>query len=38
MKRKKMQKRHSKKVFRKTAKSAHKKNFRARPMRGGIRL
>lgn len=37
-KRKKMPSRHSKKVFTKTAQHVHKKNLRASPMRGGIRL
>jgi hypothetical protein len=35
--RKKMNKRRSKKVFRKTAMKVSRKNF-AKPMRGGIRL
>jgi len=38
MKRKKMSSKRSKKLFTKTAKKSHKKNMRARPMRGGIRL
>lgn len=36
--RKKMRRGRSKKLFRKTASMSHKKNFRAAPMRGGIRL
>lgn len=36
--RKKMSKRYSKKLFRRTAKRVHKKNSYGRPMRGGIRL
>ena len=37
-KRSKMQRASSKSLFRNTAKGAHPKNFRAAPMRGGIRL
>ena len=37
-KRSKMSRKHSKKVFTKTAKHVNKKNTRATPMRGGIRL
>jgi hypothetical protein len=39
-KRHSMKKSHSKKLFTRTAKAGHthKKNFRANPMRGGIRL
>ena len=33
----KMRRRNSKKLFRKTARKVHKKNY-ARPMRGGYRL
>jgi hypothetical protein len=38
MKRRKMPSRQSKRVFSKTAKYVNKKNTRAAPMRGGIRL
>lgn len=38
MRRRKMSRRGSKKLFRRTASKAHKKNFRGAPMRGGIRL
>lgn len=38
MKRKKMKKSVSKRVFSKTASHTHKKNVRTAPMRGGIRL
>jgi hypothetical protein len=38
MKRSKMNKRSSKKYFKKTSDLSHAKNFKARPMRGGIRL
>jgi hypothetical protein len=37
-KRYKMSKRNSKRYFSKSAGMSHKKNFQARPMRGGIRL
>ena len=37
-KRRKMSKRTSKKLFRKTASRTHKLNTRPMPMRGGIRL
>lgn len=37
-KRFKMTRKGSRKLFRKTASKAHKKNFRGAPMRGGIRL
>jgi len=37
-KRRKMKKRVSKRLFRKTASKTKTKNFRAAPMRGGIRL
>lgn len=36
--RKKMNRRSDKKRFTRTAKGTHKKNLRANPMRGGIRL
>ncbi len=36
--RRKMNRRKSKRYFSKTASRSHKKNFRAGPMRGGIRL
>ncbi len=36
--RKRMSRRKSKKYFSKTASRSHRKNFRASPMRGGIRL
>ena len=36
--RKKMRRSKSKKYFSKTASRTHKKNVRAKPMRGGIRL
>lgn len=35
---KKMKKKTSKKLFRRTAKKVQRKNFRSTPMRGGIRL
>lgn len=38
MRRQKMKKSKSKKLFRKTAGATHKKNLRGSPMRGGIRL
>nr|AVQ10236.1 hypothetical protein [Gokushovirinae environmental samples] len=38
MRRKKMSRGKSKKLFRRTAKRVHRKNLRARPMRGGIRM
>lgn len=38
MKRHKMSRRHSKKLFRRTASRTHKKNLRAVPMRGGFRI
>lgn len=38
MKRRKMSKSGSRKLFRKTAKKLHKKNIRPRSMRGGTRL
>jgi len=38
MRRRRMNKRSSKRLFRRTGSGAHKKNFRAAPMRGGIRL
>ena len=37
-KRKAMSRRHSKKLFRKTAQKIHKRNVSTNPMRGGIRL
>lgn len=37
-KRKKLSRKGSKRLFRKTASKTHKKNLRGRPMRGGIRL
>jgi hypothetical protein len=37
-KRSKMKRSSSKKLFRKTAKTTHKKNLTTNPMRGGIRL
>ncbi len=37
-KRSKLSKRHSKKLFRKTAKKVNKRNYSGHPMRGGIRL
>jgi hypothetical protein len=37
MKRKKITKTKSKKLFSKTAKGTHRKNVRVKPMRGGIR-
>ena len=36
--RKRMTRRRSKKLFKRGARRVKKKNFRARPMRGGIRL
>ncbi len=36
--RKKIQRKRSKRLFRKTAVRTHKKNVSPRPMRGGIRL
>ena len=36
--RRRMKKRRSKKLFRRTADLTHKMNFKPRPMRGGIRL
>lgn len=36
--RKKMSKRRSKKLFRKTADRTHRKNLNTSPMRGGLRL
>lgn len=38
MKRSKMRKGHSKRVFRKTAVRTHKKNLAPKPTRGGYRL
>lgn len=38
MKRKKLTKSHSKKLFSKTASKTHKKNVAPNPVRGGIRL
>jgi hypothetical protein len=38
MRRRKIGMRKSKRMFTKTASMTHKKNVRARPMRGGIRL
>ena len=38
MKRHKMKKQKSRKLFKKTASVTHSKNVRAAPMRGGIRL
>lgn len=38
MKRKPLAKSQSKRLFRNTARKTNKKNFRGRPMRGGIRL
>jgi hypothetical protein len=38
MRRRKMNKRRSKRLFRKTGSKTHKKNLRAPVMRGGIRL
>ena len=38
MKRRSMSRKGSKRYFTATAKGAHPKNFRAAPMRGGIRL
>jgi len=38
MRRRRMTNRKSKRLFRRTGSGAHKKNFRAAPMRGGIRL
>lgn len=38
MRRKKLRKRVSRKLFSRTAKRVRKKNYRAKPMRGGIRL
>ena len=38
MRRRRMNKRSSKKLFRRTASRTHKKNFRSAVMRGGIRL
>ena len=37
-KRKNLKKSNSKRMFTKTASMSHRKNFRAKPMRGGIRL
>lgn len=37
MKRRKLKKAKSKKLFRKTAQKVHPKNLRLKPMRGGIR-
>lgn len=38
MRRKRLSKKYSKKMFTKHGKKTHKKNLRANPMRGGIRL
>lgn len=38
MKRKRMTRRASRRTFSRGAKGTHKKNLKARPMRGGIRL
>lgn len=38
MRRKRLKMKHSKKMFTKHGKKVHKKNLRANPMRGGIRL
>ena len=38
MKRKKISRKGSKKLFTATAKKVNKKNYKARPMRGGTRL
>lgn len=38
MRRKRLSRRKSKKMFRKTSDRTHVKNFRGSPMRGGIRL
>jgi len=38
MRRRRMTNRKSKRLFRRTGSASHKKNFRAAPMRGGIRL
>lgn len=38
MYRKRLKKRSSRKLFSRTAKRTRKKNYRAKPMRGGIRL
>ena len=38
MKRRRMSRRKSKRVFRRSAARTHKKNLRASPMRGGFRL
>lgn len=38
MRRKKLTKRRSKRLFTKTAKRVHKRNMHASPMRGGFRL
>lgn len=38
MRRRPMKRRKSKKLFRRTASLAHRKNFAGMPMRGGIRL
>lgn len=37
-KRRALSKKHSRKLFHKTAKKHHKKNYAVTPMRGGIRL
>lgn len=38
MRRRRMSRRGSKRLFRKTASRTHKKNLRRRPMRGGYRI
>lgn len=37
-KRTRMGKRHSKRLFKRTARKVHKRNLHARPMRGGFRV
>lgn len=38
MRRRRMNRKYSKRVFRKTANRTHRKNLRAMPMRGGFRI
>lgn len=38
MKRKRLSRRHSRKLFSKTARRVHKRNVHSHPMRGGIRF